>query len=424
VHILRAEGESKSMTFSQMKATDKNLEPELEEGQVCRVLSIIDSSSALIELRNGNTGRISGVTAVALSVGDVFLVSGQDVMQLPSECWPAGDRTGTIAWADDNRVIVKSSGSTSIFSQRKVEPFRKGNTVRLGPDGQPINIITEQSIDTFDVSVDDSFNIETLVVKSEKNTTTLDDFGGSPSLVQRAVDLVKVALSPSDPLGSLGVNPIKGILFSGPSGTGKTHLARALANLTDASFYNIGGPVIVDQFLGQTERRLREIFDHASANGPAILFFDEIDSLYTQRGDQNHEATNRLVGQFLSLLDGFVPCERVLVIATTNLPGALDDALLRPGRLGHKLTFTVPTESDRVLILRASSRRIVFSEQPDLAFVAHATEGWLAADLVAIWTEAGIAATLDGRKGICWEDVRAGIEVQTRDRNIRLRENQ
>jgi transitional endoplasmic reticulum ATPase len=310
-------------------------ELELEEGQVLRVLSFIDASSALVEFRNGTTGRITGVANTSLSVGDVFFVSGGDVVPLPPESWPTGDRTGTIAWADDNQVVVKSSGTTYVFPQREAEPFKKGHTVRLGPDGQPIAIIADQPVDAFEVSHDDSFDVESLVVRSEDNKTSLADFGGSPSLVQRAVDLVRVALSPREPLRAMGVNPIKGILFSGPSGTGKTHLARALANLTDCSFYNVGGPAIVDQFLGQTERRLREIFDHANAHGPAILFFDEIDSLYTQRGEQNHEATNRLVGQFLSLLDGFVPSDRVLVIATTNLPGSLDGALLRPGRLGH-----------------------------------------------------------------------------------------
>lgn len=410
------------MTVSWTKITDSNEGLELEEGQVCRVLSVIDASSALIELRGGNTGRIAGVLDADLSVGDVLFVSGQNVMHLSSESWPSGDRTGTIAWAGNDEVIVKSSGSTFVFPQRKREPFQKGHTVRLGPDGQPIAIVAEQSIDAFDLSHEDSFDVESLIVNSENNRTTLADFGGSPSLVQRAIDLVSVALSPAEPLRAMGVNPIKGILFSGPSGTGKTHLARGLANRANASFYNIGGPTIVDQFVGQTERRLREIFDHANTNGPAILFFDEIDSLYTQRGDRNHEATNRLVGQFLSLLDGFVPYERVLIIATTNLPGALDDALLRPGRLGHKLTFTMPTESDRVLILEASSRKIVFAEKPDLSVVARATEGWHAADLAAIWTEAGIAAALDGRERICWDDVRAGIDLQTRERQVRLKE--
>lgn len=411
------------MTSLRMKTADRYAELELEEGQVCRVLSIIDVSSALIELRNGMTARIAGVAGADLSVGDVLFISGKDLIHLSPDSWPSGDRTGTIAWAGTNDVVVKSSSGTFVFPHRKSESFQKGQTVRLGPDGQPVAIIADQPIDTIELSHEDSFDIESLIVKSENNMTRLEDFGGSLSLVQRAMDLVSVALSPSEPLRALGVNPIKGVLFSGPAGTGKTHLARALASLASASFYNIGGPTIVDQFVGQTERRLREIFDHANKNGPAILFFDEVDSLYTQRGDRNHEATNRLVGQFLSLLDGFIPYERVLIIATTNLPGTLDDALLRPGRLGHKLIFTMPTEIDRVLILKASSRKIAFTEEPDLDVVARVTEGWSAADLAAIWTEAGIAAALDGRKGICWEDVQAGMDAQARERQIQLKED-
>lgn len=157
------------------------------------------------------------------------------------------------------------------------------------------------------------------------------------------------------------------------------------------------------------------------ANGPAILFFDEIDSLYTQRGEQNHEATNRLVGQFLSLLDGFVAYDRVLIIATTNLPGALDDALLRPGRLGHKLVFSLPSAEDRVQILSASSRKVLFGERPDLSALAQLTQGWTAADLAAIWTEAGLAATLDHRKSIAWEDILIGVEAVDRDRKTHLK---
>ena len=116
--------------------------------------------------------------------------------------------------------------------------------------------------------------------------------------------------------------------------------------------------------------------------------------MYTQRGDKNHEAT--------------------------NLPGTLDAALLRPGRLGHKLNFTIPTKRDRELILRASSRNIAFLEDPDLASVAAVTEGWTAADLAAIWTEAGIAAALDRRTAICRDDVLIGVDTVQSERNVRL----
>lgn len=396
--------------------------PGVIEGQVFRVLSNIDGS-VLLELRNGNTAHANDAALADMVPGDVFLVANGRVEQLAAESWPSGDRTGTVAWADGTQVVVKSAGSTFVYQQRGEEPFAKGQTVRLGPDGQPISVIADEPIDTIDIGRDDDFRPESLIVRREDNTTRIDDFGGSSSLVRRALDLSTIALSPDEPLKTLGVNPIKGILFSGPSGTGKTFLARGLASRLDAAFYNIGGPTIVDKWVGQTERRLREIFDHANSNGPAILFFDEIDSLYTQRGDNNHEATNRLVGQFLSLLDGFVPFDRVLIIATTNMPGALDDALLRPGRLGHKLMFELPKARDRELILSASSHKITFREPPDLTAMAELTEGWSAADLAAIWTEAGLAAALDHRKSIAWEDIIIGIDAVGRDRSAHLGAN-
>lgn len=395
-------------------------EPDIVEGQLFRVLSNVDGS-VLLELRNGNTARANGTSLVDLEPGDVFLLADGRVERLAAESWPAGDRTGTVVWAGNTDIVVKSGGSTYSFRQRADSPFEKGQTVRLGPDGQPVAVIADDPIDDFSLLQDDEFDPESLVVRKEDNTTSLEDFGGSLSLVRRALDLATVALSPDDPLRAMGVNPIKGMLFSGPSGTGKTFLARGLAAKLDASFYNVGGPVIVDKFVGQTERRLREIFLHAQANGPAILFFDEIDSLYTQRGEQNHESTNRLVGQFLSLLDGFVAYDRVLIIATTNLPGALDNALLRPGRLGHKLVFSLPSEEDRAQILSASSRKVIFRERPDLLALAQLTQGWTAADLAAIWTEAGLAATLDHRKSIVWEDILIGVEAVDRDRKTHLK---
>lgn len=161
------------------------------------------------------------------------------------------------------------------------------------------------------------------------------------------------------------------------------------------------------------------MFDHAVTNKPSIVFFDEIDSLYTSRGSETHEATNRLIGQFLSILDGLLPLEQVLVIATTNLASMMEDALLRPGRLGHKLVFTLPSEQERELILKASARDMKTSEEPDWQVLAAATEGWSGAELAAIWTDAGIAAALDRRKKISREDVLYGLAEVAAERQIR-----
>lgn len=394
--------------------------PDITEGQLFRVLSNVDGS-VLLESRNGNTAHATGSDLADLKSGDVFLLANGQVKPLSPESWPVGDRTGTVVWAGNTDIVVKSAGATHSFRQRADDPFKKWQTVRLGPDGQPVAVIADEPIDELGILRDDDFDPQTLIIPKEDNNTSLEDFGGSPSLVRRARDLASVALSPANPLRTMGVNPIKGMLFSGPSGTGKTFLARGLAATLDASFYSIGGPTIVDKFVGQTERRLREIFEHASANGPAILFFDEIDSLYTQRGEHTHEATNRLVGQFLSLVDGFVSYDRVLIIATTNLPGALDDALLRPGRLGHKIVFSLPSEEDRIQVLAASSRKVTFLQTPDLAALAQLTGGWTAADLAAIWTEAGLAAVLDQRQSIAWEDILIGVEAVDRDRRTHMK---
>ena len=212
---------------------------------------------------------------------------------------------------------------------------------------------------------------------------TLQDFGGSPDIVNRAANLVRVALDPANRIKEIGANPIKGMLFTGPPGTGKTHLAKVLAGLAGATFYNIAGPTIVDQWVGQSERALRNIFDHARQNAPAIL---------------------------LSLLDGFSVFEQVMVIATTNLPESLDHALLRPGRLSHKIQFALPDTADRAAICEASSRHIKFSEPVDSHALAEATPGWTSSDIAAIWTEAAILAALDGRVTLCLEDVHEGIQ--------------
>lgn len=390
-------------------------EPNITQGQLFRVLSNVDGA-VLLESRDGTTASAKGSGFVGLTPGDVFLFVNGQIKPLDSRLWPAGNRTGTVVWAGDTEIVVRSAGSNYSFRQRADNPFKKSQTVRLGPNGQPVAVIADEPMDDLSILKEDDFDPGSLIIRKKDNRTSLHDFGGSASLVRRALDLATVALSSDNPLRTMGVNPIKGMLFSGPTGTGKTFLARGLAAKLDASFYNIGGPAIVDKFVGQTEHRLRDIFEHANANSPAILFFDEIDSLYTQRSEHNHEATNRLVGQFLSLLDGFVSYDRILVIATTNLPGALDDALLRPGRLEHKLIFSLPSEKDRILILKASSRKVNFCGDPDLAALAQITGGWSAADLAAIWTEAGLAAALDRRQSIAWEDILIGVEAVNHDR--------
>lgn len=251
----------------------------------------------------------------------------------------------------------------------------------------------------------------------------LSDFGGSADLVDRALDLVRVAIDPRQLMDRIGVKPVKGILFSGPSGTGKTHLARALSREAGAKFYLIDGPEIINKWVGESEQRLRDLFDHAAANAPSVLFFDELDSIVSRRGTDAPEYVTRFVGQFLTVLDGFDSSKGVLVIAATNLPGTLDTALLRPGRLSFKVEFDAhPDSHDRLAILRASSRRVRGASNADLEALVDETDGWTAAEISMIWTEAGVLSALDGREALNAEDIQEGHARAKHNREITLRQ--
>ncbi|MFI5898033.1 ATP-binding protein [Actinoplanes sp. NPDC051513] len=380
------------------------------EGRVAKVRLVEPEIYRVwLDFQGGATGYFESGDCESYSIGDVlFCVDGEPAEKVSANLWSTGSDVGTVRLVAEDSAVVEIDGKLRSFRQRPNLPFEIGQTIEMDSSGNPGKLLSAKPVDRLGLLDRNEFDIESLIYEPS-DTTTLDDFGGSTKMVKRARDLVTVALDPANRIKAIGANPIKGMLFSGPSGTGKTFLAKALASATQARFYNISGPAIIDQFVGQSERTLRSIFEHAQSHAPAVLFFDEIDSLYTQRGAANHEATNRLVGQFLSLLDGFTAYEQVIVIATTNLAGSLDEALLRPGRLSHKLEFSLPDATNRSAILAASARRLKFSEQPNFSELAAGTDGWTAADLSAIWTEAAVLAALDGRNSLCLEDVNEAV---------------
>ncbi|MEE8612002.1 MAG: CDC48 family AAA ATPase [Sphingomonas aquatilis] len=221
---------------------------------------------------------------------------------------------------------------------------------------------------------------------------TYDDIGGMAQTIDQLREMVELPLRYPELFQRLGVDPPKGLLLYGPPGTGKTRLARAVANESDASFFLINGPEIMGSAYGESEGRLREIFEEAAKSAPSIVFIDEIDSIAPKRGSVQGEAEKRVVAQLLTLMDGLEARANLVVIAATNRPEAIDEALRRPGRFDREIVVGVPDERGRREILGIHTRGMPLGDKVDLAELARTTYGFVGADLAALTREAAIEA--------------------------------
>ncbi|MBC7160070.1 MAG: CDC48 family AAA ATPase [Porphyrobacter sp.] len=219
-----------------------------------------------------------------------------------------------------------------------------------------------------------------------------DDVGGMEETIKALREMVELPLRYPELFIRLGVDPPKGVLLHGPPGTGKTRLAQAVANESDAEFFTINGPEIMGSAYGESEKRLREVFEQATRSAPAIIFIDEIDSIAPKRQNVHGEAEKRLVAQLLTLMDGLHTRANLVVIAATNRPDAVDEALRRPGRLDREIIIGVPDENGRREILAIHTRGMPLGEGVDLKELARSTHGFVGADLAALTREAAIEA--------------------------------
>ncbi len=219
-----------------------------------------------------------------------------------------------------------------------------------------------------------------------------DDVGGMGDTIRQLREMVELPLRYPELFTRLGVDPPKGVLLHGPPGTGKTRLARAVANESEASFFTINGPEIMGSAYGESERRLREVFEEAAKAAPSIVFIDEIDSIAPKRTEVHGEAEKRLVAQLLTLMDGLHAGSNIVVIAATNRPDALDEALRRPGRFDREIVVGVPDETGRREILGIHMRGMPLSPEVELDELARTTHGFVGADLAALSREAAIEA--------------------------------
>jgi transitional endoplasmic reticulum ATPase len=221
---------------------------------------------------------------------------------------------------------------------------------------------------------------------------TYEDIGGLTRQLSQIREMIELPLKYPEVFDRLGIEPPKGVLLYGPPGSGKTLIARAVANETSAHFISVSGPELIQKFYGESEANLRKVFQEATARAPSIIFLDEIDSLAPRRENVQGEVEKRVVGQLLSLMDGLQGRGHVMVIGATNLPNNLDPALRRPGRFDREIVIGVPDRPGREEILEIYTRSMPLTSEVEIGRLAALTHGFVGADLAALCREAALRA--------------------------------
>jgi transitional endoplasmic reticulum ATPase len=394
-----------------------------EPAQVARVSAVsIDAMVIWLELADGGTATAtSHDEPFTIPVGTVMLVSARDnrLAWAPDEVWPRdadGEPrngeifVGVVRYRDDTTTIIDYGGPPQRVPSHTRLSYDVGYTVEATRGAGVMRVLSEKPLPLRDPPTLDEDQIIKKFLVQPTGGLSFDDFGGLEEVKRRARELIELPLQRADKLAAIGADPIRGVLFTGPPGTGKTMLARIIASTAEAKFYAISGPTVFSKWYGESEEILRLIFTHAAQNGPSIIFFDEIDSVAGQRDEDAHEASKRVVAQLLTLMDGLEVGQDVVVIAATNRPQDIDVALRRPGRFDWQIDFPSPSLADRVEILQVRAKSLTTTGSLPHMWVAANTDGWSAAELSAIWKEAALLAAADDRGAIGVEDYLGGYE--------------
>ena len=274
-------------------------------------------------------------------------------------------------------------------------PVIAGGVVRVPTFAKAVNFQVVRTIPSGPVVIGKRTDIR--VVEGDQTAArapavSYEDIGGLEREVERVREMVELPLKYSRIFERLGILAPKGVLLYGPPGTGKTLLARAVAAESRVHFIHLNGPEIMRKFYGESEAKLREVFEEAARHAPAILFIDEIDAVAPKRTEVVGEVEKRVVAQLLSLMDGFVARGQVIVIGATNIPEVLDPALRRPGRFDREIEIGVPNTQARLQILRIHTRAMPLASDVDLREIAEHSHGFVGADLEALGQEVGMIA--------------------------------
>ena len=277
----------------------------------------------------------------------------------------------------------------------------KGDTIPINVMGRRVDLVVISTSPSGPVIITNSTEIivseesskaEQISKQGESASITYEDIGGLGDAVARVREMIELPLRHPELFKRLGVEAPKGVLLHGPPGTGKTLLAKAIANETNSNFYTIGGPEIMSKYHGESEERLRNVFEQAEKNAPSIIFIDEIDSIAPKREEVTGETERRIVAQLLSVMDGMASRGKVVVIAATNRINAIDPALRRPGRFDREIEIGVPNRDGRLEVLQIHTRGMPIDKDVNLEKLADISHGFVGADLQALAKEAAMRA--------------------------------
>ncbi|MGB1436499.1 MAG: AAA family ATPase [Candidatus Thalassarchaeaceae archaeon] len=315
---------------------------------------------------------------------------------------------GYIQDLTDNHAIVRSSNGTvfqvSVNSSIDRDLLKPGTRISMNQDTLTVIDILNDGWDPLVASRE--------II--EKPDTMYEEIGGMEEQINQLKQAIELPLNKPETFKKMGLTPPKGVLLTGPPGTGKTMMARALANSTSATFIGLVGSELAQKYIGEGGRLVRELFDLAKQKSPTIIFIDEIDAIGSKRLDSSTSGdreVQRTLMQLLAEMDGFDDSSNIKIIATTNRPELLDKALLRPGRLDRIIEIGLPDKYGRLDILQLISKQIPTDKEVNLQQVSVQTKGFSGAELKALIMEAGLNAISNNRESISPEDMKLALNI-------------
>lgn len=394
--------ESKSVTLKVAEADPKDvgrgiirLDPAdfqkigVEVGDVVRIKgkreTVAKVLPAYIEDRGKTLIRMDGITRENARIG-----IDEKITVTKSDFHPAQNIVVTPL------TLMRSYDTRYIGSLLEGLPLMEGDTIRarlFGARTQDFRVVLTRPSGVVMIHPKTVMKIQEKGEPGEARIRiSYEDIGGLGKEIRRIREMIELPLKYPQVFERLGIDPPKGVLLHGPPGCGKTLIARAVANETDAYFAQLSGPEIMDKFYGQSEANVRKIFEEAAAHAPSIIFLDEIDAIAPKREEMGSEkqVEKRVVAQLLALMDGLSSRGQVIVIGATNIPNVLDPALRRPGRFDREIQISIPDKNGRLQILDIHTRGMPLAEDVDLVRLSEITHGFVGADLEALCREAAM----------------------------------